>query len=64
MEPSDSQWASPLVPVVKPNGTVRLCVDFRRLNEATPQLQTYIPQLDDIFGASRTVPGFVKTRFM
>ncbi len=46
MEPSDSQWASPLVPVVKSNGSVRLCVNFRKLNEATPQLQTYIPQLD------------------
>ena len=50
IEPSDSHWASPLVPVVKPDGKVRLCVDFRRLNTVTPQQQSYIPCLDDILG--------------
>ncbi len=41
-------WASPLVPVVKPDGKIRLCVDYRRLNATTPQLQQYIPTLDDV----------------
>ena len=31
IEASDCHWASPLVPVAKPNGKVRLCVDFKRL---------------------------------
>ncbi len=48
IEPSESVWASPLVPVVKPDGKIRLCVDYRRLNATTPQLQQYIPTLDDV----------------
>jgi len=48
IEESRSAWASSLVPVAKPNGKVRLCIDFRKLNVATPQQQTYIPCLDDI----------------
>ena len=55
IEPSDSHWASPLVPVVKPDGKVRLCVEFRRLNT---QQQTYMPCLDDILervGQSRVL---------
>ena len=37
-----------MVPVAKPNGKIRLCVDFRKLNLLTPQQQAYIPCLDDI----------------
>ena len=48
IEPSESAWASPCVPVVKPNGKVRLCIDYRRLNSVTPQVQQYIPTLDDV----------------
>lgn len=48
IEEGHSEWASPLVPVKKPNGQVRLCVDFRKINEVTPQSQWYLPGLDDI----------------
>ncbi len=48
IERSDSPWASPLVPVKKPDGSVRLCVDFRRLNSATVREPYYIPGLDEI----------------
>ena len=45
---SESTWVSPLVPVAKPDGRIRLCVNFRRLNSVSPQVQTYIPCLHDI----------------
>ena len=35
IKPSRSPWAFPNVPVVKPDKTVRLCVDYKPLNEGT-----------------------------
>ncbi|GBL77650.1 Transposon Ty3-I Gag-Pol polyprotein, partial [Araneus ventricosus] len=35
IEPSDSDWAHPVVCVAKKNGSVRLCIDFRLLNNFT-----------------------------
>ena len=38
--PSTSQWSSPIVPLIKPGGSIRLCMDFRKLNAIT-QLDPY-----------------------
>ena len=35
LTPSNSPWAFPIVPVLKPGKTVRLCVDYRPLNKIT-----------------------------
>lgn len=43
-----SSWASPLVPVRKPDGGIRLCVDFRKLNEVTKKEPYYIPGFDEM----------------
>jgi hypothetical protein len=47
IKPSDSPWASPVVIVRKKDGTVRFCVDFRRLNEHTIKDAYPLPRVDE-----------------
>ena len=35
IEPCTGPWSSPMVPIKKPDGSLRLCVDFRRINAVT-----------------------------
>ena len=42
IERSSSPWGSPLVPVKKADGGIRLCMDYRRLNEVTTKEPYYI----------------------
>lgn len=42
-----SQWVSALVPVVKNDGDIRLCVDLRRLNEAIERELHPLPNFED-----------------
>ena len=44
-----TEWCSPIVPVLKPNGQVRLCVDLKKLNMAIERERYVIPTLQDIF---------------
>ena len=37
IRPSSSPWSSPMVIVRKPDGTARLCVDFKKINSITRQ---------------------------
>ncbi len=48
IEESTSVWSSPIVPVVKPDGSVRVCVDYRGLNEVTPLQRHYMPTLEEV----------------
>ncbi len=45
---SSSLWSSPLVPVKKKDGSVRICVDYRQLNAVTPLVRYWVPSLDEI----------------
>ncbi|MCP4489175.1 MAG: RNA-directed DNA polymerase, partial [Gammaproteobacteria bacterium] len=48
IQESMSDWASPIVAVSKPDGSVRICVDFWRVNEVTKAFQYPLPRTDEI----------------
>ena len=55
IEPSMSPWSSPVVPVRKKDGTIRMCIDYRQLNKVTIPDKFPVPNLaDSIFGLHGT----------
>ncbi|XP_058796647.1 uncharacterized protein K02A2.6-like [Phymastichus coffea] len=47
-----SEWATPIVPIVKKNGTVRICGDFKlTLNPSVIVNKNPLPRIEDIFAA-------------
>jgi len=49
IEPSSSEWSSPVVLVPKHNGKWRMCVDYRKVNNVTKKDSYSIPNIDEIF---------------
>lgn len=46
---SSSEWSAPVLLLRKPDGTFRLCIDYRRLNEIIKKDRFPMPRLDEIF---------------
>ncbi|GFN93920.1 protein saal1-like [Plakobranchus ocellatus] len=49
IEPSDSPYCFPIVVVKKKDGSLRLCIDFRKLNAVTVLDAENIPRQEDLF---------------
>jgi hypothetical protein len=49
IRPSASPWGSSVLFVDKQDGTIRLCVDYRKLNEVTIKNKYPLPKIEDLF---------------
>lgn len=47
IEPSDGPWCFPIVLMKKKDGSVRVCIDYRKLNEVTKKDAHPLPRIDD-----------------
>ena len=47
IEPSKSVWSSPYILVPKPDGSFRMCTDYRKVNSCTKTDTFPIPRIDD-----------------
>ena len=48
IRPSVSPWSSPVVPVMKTDKSVRMCIDFRQINKLTKLDKFPLPRVDDL----------------
>ena len=60
--PSTSPWSFSLVPVQKPDGTIRVCVDYRKLNQVTKSDPHYMPMLAEIVSKLDLTKGYYQAR--
>ncbi len=51
IEESDSSWSSPPIPVRKKNGTIRIAVDYRKMNIVTIYNPFYMPSTEEVISS-------------
>jgi hypothetical protein len=48
IQPSSSQYGTPVLFVPKPAGTLRMCIDYRELNKRTKKNKYPLPRFDNL----------------
>ena len=57
---SVSPWGAPVLFVKKKDGTLRLCVDYKKLNKMTMKNKYLLPRIDDLFNQLKGASVFSK----
>jgi hypothetical protein len=60
IRPSTLPWAAPVLFVEKKDGTKRMCIDYRSLNEVTIKNKYPLPRIEDLFDQLRGASVFSK----
>jgi hypothetical protein len=60
IRPSSSPWGAPVLFVQKKDGSQRMCVDYRSLNDVTIKNKYPLPRIDDLFDQMRGARVFSK----
>ena len=60
IRPSVSPWGAPILFVKKKDGTLRLCIEFRKLKKYTINKKYPLPRIDDLFDQLRGAKIFSK----
>jgi hypothetical protein len=60
IRPSSSSWGAQILFVKKKYGSMRLCVDYRALNEVTVKNKYPLPRIDDLFDQLKGAKYFSK----
>jgi hypothetical protein len=60
IRPSSSPWGAPVLFVEKKDKSMRMCVDYRSLNEVTIKNKYPLPRIDDLFDQLKGAKYFSK----
>jgi hypothetical protein len=60
IRPSSSPWGAPVLFVQKKEGSQRMCVDYRSLNDVTMKNKYPLPRIEDLFDQMRGARVFSK----
>jgi hypothetical protein len=60
IRPSSSPWGAPVLFVQKKDGSQRMCVDYRSLNDVIVRNKYLLPRIEDLFNRMRDARLFLK----
>lgn len=60
IRPSASAWGTPVLFVKKKDGLLRLCIDYRQINQVTVKNHYPLLRIYNLFGQFRTFEVFSK----
>jgi hypothetical protein len=64
IEESNSPWSSPVVLIPKPDGSIRFCIDYRRVNDITQPDAFPLPRIEDLIDKIGKAKFLTKNRFI